>query len=216
MMVDSVEGNHDRRFWNQAPSAPVSAHRPVYVPEEGNGLHVLCLILAHLNEPSLFEEAKDPSVTSFRVSFFSPVPTREIAIRLLIRADGSGEISSAFSLGEGRETRNSKLRVSTADVNRFLQLIELAGFWAAPSSETEPQTDSAGRKAYVLDGAFWMLEGVRQGSFHYVFRRNPEGNSMTEVGYYLAKDLLRPDDPANSMPGCAFHHAWEQASPPHP
>ena len=87
------------------------------------------------------------------------------------------------------------------DVDKLLELVDKAGFWAAQS--TEPQPDENSRKYYVLDGAWWMLEGVQNGSFHYVFRRNPKPTPITEIGCYLAKNLVKSNESVIPMPGCA-------------
>jgi len=45
-----------------------------------------------------------------------------------------------------------------------------------------------------------MVEGVRNGSFHYVFRRNPEITSFTEVGRDLVNNLAKIDNSVLSIP----------------
>jgi hypothetical protein len=86
------------------------------------------------------------------------------------------------------------------DVDKLLELVDKAGFWATQS--TEPQPDENSRKYYVLDGAWWMLEGVQNGSFQYVFRRNPKPTPITEIGCYLAKNLVKSSGSMIPMPGC--------------
>ena len=86
------------------------------------------------------------------------------------------------------------------DVDKLLELVDKAGFWAAQS--TEPQPDENSRKYYVLDGAWWMLEGVQNGSFHFVFHRNPKPTPITEIGCYLTKNLVKFSDSVIPMPGC--------------
>lgn len=99
-------------------------------------------------------------------------------------------------------TRNKRTTndVSKVDVDKLLELVDKAGFWAAQS--TEPQPDENSRKYYVLDGAWWMLEGVQNGSFHFVFHRNPKPTPITEIGCYLTKNLVKFSDSVIPMPGC--------------
>jgi hypothetical protein len=161
------------------------------------------VILGSLGEPSLLEAAKDESVRSCRVSYFSPVPVHEVAVRLLVNADGSGQITSAVSSGSTTGVKRTKKSVSAADVNRLLEIVEKAGFWSMNS--IEQKTDVVGPKSYEFDGAWWMLEGVQNGSFHYVFRRNPKPSPITDIGCYLAKELAKPGDSSIPMPGCNSH-----------
>jgi|SRR5579863_2284828 len=185
--------------WQQSPSGA-----PVYLPPGQTGTPILCAILAYFSEPSLLEATKDASVLSFRVSYFSPVPVREIAVRLVVNADGSGQITSAVSSGEASGVKRTQNNVSVADVNKLLQLLAKVGFWSMSSTEdTERKTDSADRKQYVVDGSFWMVEGVHEGSFHYVYRQNPKQSPITEIACNLAKDLAKPDDSAISITLCA-------------
>jgi hypothetical protein len=173
------------------------------LPLEENDASLLPVILRHLGEPSLLEAAKDASVRSFRVSYFSPVPVHEVAVRLVINADGSGQITSAVLSGSAAEVKRTKNSVSAADVEKLIGIVEKAGFWSATSAEnTEQKTDKAGRKMYVMDGAWWMVEGVQNGSFHYVYRRNPKPSPITEIGCYLAKELAKPGDSVIPMTGC--------------
>ncbi len=186
-------------------STQSTSDRPVYLPPGQTDASIFSVILPSLSEPSLLEAAKDTSVHSFRVSYFSPVPTREIAVRLVVNADGSGQITSAVSSGAETGVKRTKNSVSNADVDKFLQLVEKAGFWSMSSNEDTEQKDAAGRKLYVHDGSFWMVEGVRNGSFHYVFRRNPKPSPFTEIGCYLADRLAKSDDSVISVRRCTSH-----------
>jgi|GEM_PF-4938689 len=186
-----------------------TAPQQTYLPPGENEVSLLSNVLFHLKEPSLLEAANDERVRSFRVSFFSPVPTHEVAVRLFINPDGSGEITTNIASSSQAEVKRSTNRVQPAEVDRFLQLINKAEFWSTPSVETNDKQD--GRKPYVMDGAFWMLEGVQNGEFHYVYRRNPTLTPITEIGCYLAKDLAKADDAPIPMAGCATYHQPNRA-----
>jgi hypothetical protein len=174
-----------------------------YFPPEQASTPVFPPILADLREPSLFEAAKNANVVSFRASYFSPVPTREIAIRLNVNAEGSGQITAAVSKGTESGVRRTQNDVSVADVNRLLQLLAKVEFWSISSTEDdEKKTGAASRKTYVMDGSYWMVEGVREGLFHYVYRQNPKPSAITEIACTLAKDLEKPDDSAISTTFC--------------
>jgi hypothetical protein len=174
-----------------------------YFPPEQASTPVFSPILAHLREPSLFEAAKNANVVSFRASYFSPVPPREMVIRLNVNAEGSGQITAAVSTGTESGVRRTQNDVSVADVNRLLQLLAKVEFWSISSTDDdEKKTGAAGRKAYVMDGSYWMVEGVHEGLFHYVYRQNPKSSAITEIACNLAKDLAKLDDSAISKTFC--------------
>jgi hypothetical protein len=174
-----------------------------YFPPELTSTPVFSVILPHLGEPSLFEAAKDANVVSLRASYFSPVPTREMAVRLIVNADGSGQITAAVSRGTESGVKSTQNDVSRAEVKKLLQLLDKVEFWSISSTEgDERKTDAAGRTAYVMDGSHWMVEGVHKGLFHYVHRQNPEPSPITEIACNLAKNLAKPDDSGISKTFC--------------
>jgi len=184
-------------------STQSTSNAPIYFPPEQTKTPILFVTLASLSEPSLFEAAKDPNVVSFWASYFSPEPTREIAVRLVVNADGSGQITSAVSSGKGSGVKRTQNNVSVLDVNGLLRLLAKVEFWSMSSTEgDEKKTDAAGRKAYVMDGSYWMVEGVHKGSFHYVYRQNPKPSPVREIACNLARDLGKPDDSAISITLC--------------
>jgi hypothetical protein len=184
-------------------STQSTSNAPVYFPPEQTRVPVTYEALASLREPSLFEASKDTSVFSFRVSYFSPVPEREIAVRLVVSSDGSGQITSAVSSGAASGVKRTQNTVSAADVNKLLQLLVKLEFWSISSTEDdERKPDAAGRKAYVMDGSYWMVEGVHEGAFHYVYRQNPKPSPITEIACNLAKGLAKADDSAISITLC--------------
>jgi hypothetical protein len=191
MTALTIAGAGPKRSTAQG-STQSTPNAPVYSPPEQTNIPVTYAALASLGEPSLFEAAKNTSVFSFRVSYFSPVPQREIAVRLVINSDGSGQITSAVSSGAASEVKRTQNNVSAADVNKLLQLLARVEFWSMSSSEEK--TGAAGRKVYVMDGSHWMVEGVHEGSFHYVYRQSPKPSPITEIACNLATDLAKPED----------------------
>ncbi len=162
---------------------------------------LLAILLPALNEPSLLEVSKDKSVVSYRVTYLAIPLWQLVAIRLTVNADGTGGITSAVSLNPSdlknvKNVKRNKNTVSAADVRKFLQFIDDSGFWSMTTLENTDlsPTDSSGHKTYVMDGSWCMVEGVRDGSFHYVLRRNPMRPSpFLRIGHYLAKDLANLD-----------------------
>ena len=139
-------------------------YAPVYLPPGSDEAMILTPFLGPLREPSFLEAAISANALSFRWTYFSFVPVREIVVRLDVNADGSGQITRAVSsLGKSTEFTRMNENVSAADVGKFLNLIEFNGFWSMSSSEEK----KVGRDSvYVFDGSCWMVEGVRSGSFH--------------------------------------------------
>ncbi len=171
---------------------------PVYLPpSEADGVP-MPLFLYALGEPSLFEAAKDPNVVAYRASYVVFPTGRQVAVRLVVSADGTGKITTAIDPHNLSVVERTAGSVSAADVKKFLALIEKAGFWSM--SSIEQQNDKVGRKTITLDGSWWMLEGVSAGSFHYVYRPNPGPGPTTEVGRYLVDDLPKLAAPLSPNP----------------
>jgi hypothetical protein len=186
-------------------STQSSSDAPVYFPPEQTRTAIAYVALASLNEPSLVEAAKNSSVFSFRASYFSPVPERKVAVRLVVASDGSGLVASAVSPDATSGIRRAQNKVSVADVNRLLQLLAKVEFWSIPSTEDDgKKTAAPGRKEYVMDGSYWTVEGVHEGSFHYVYRQNSKPSAITEIACSLAMDLAKPDDSGISTTLCSL------------
>jgi hypothetical protein len=168
-------------------SPPSRSDVPVYLPPGEFGAGLMPIILYSMGEPSLLEAAKDVNVRCFRVSYISFSSTTQVAVRLVINVNGSGQVVSTVKSAEGKEVERMKGNVSAADIKSFLQLVEKSGFWSMSSIEQKP--DEAGRRTYTMDGMIWMLEGVDNGSFHYVYRPNPSSGPFKEVARYLADSL---------------------------
>jgi hypothetical protein len=187
-------------FAQRAPSQDSKPPAPVYLPPGNYEANILSAMLRQLGEPSLYEAGMDSIAHSYRVSYFSPTPVHEVVVRLVVNPDGSGRIKTAESSGEqaGAKVKRRENDVSAADVDRLLQLIEKSGFWATTGADAA----ETARNTYVFDGSWWMLEGVRKGSFHFIFRRNPIPSPITEIGCYLARDLVTSDHAVIPMSGC--------------
>jgi hypothetical protein len=172
---------------------------PVYFPPGVPEMSTISAFLGYMGEPSLLEAAKDTSVHSFRVTWVGGQNGHAVAVRLVVDVDGGGQVTSAVTSFEFTGIKRTKYSVSAADVEKLLQLVENAGFWSMRRTERRTDGDT-GRKVYEFDGTFWMVEGVRNGSFHHVYRRSPEPSPFTEVGRYLAKDLAKLDDSVIFIP----------------
>ena len=142
--------------------------------------------LTALQEPSLFESKQDDTAQSYRFlwlrTFHHPV-----AVRVLIHADGSGTLVTKMGDGMGGyEPGNlivDKTELLPADrVKKFSEELQHLGYWTLPGLP--------GRETTVgTDGARWVIEGVRGGTYHLVDRWSPENGPVRELGLYFIREL---------------------------
>ncbi len=149
--------------------------------------------LAALKEPSLLEKSGNATSESYRFvwlrTFHHP-----IAIRLDIRPDGIAEMTVRVTDGEGGYQPGNLIQNRTRPLTReqtqgFLARVERAKFWNLPAEET---SDTVG-----VDGARWIIEGVKGGKYHVVDRWSPGKGPIRELGLLLAigfADLKIPKD----------------------
>jgi hypothetical protein len=135
--------------------------------------------LRAMHEPSLLDLAKDKSTLAYRFvwlrTFHHP-----IAVRLVIRPDGTGQLTSTEMTGAGGYNPGVLAHSQTRDVLndeviRFQALLHAIDYWSMP-------TDGPGAG---FDGAEWILEGVHGGEYHVVTRWSPETGAYREACWYL-------------------------------
>jgi hypothetical protein len=135
--------------------------------------------LGCLKEPSLLDLSKDESREVYRFlwvrSFDHPV-----AIRLEVRADGTGMLTTKVANGEAGFLKTITHLIE--DISRpltreqthaFLAQVKRSQFWLLPSSIND-QTGT--------DGAEWIIEGVKSGKYHVVDRWSPKTGTIRELG----------------------------------
>jgi hypothetical protein len=110
-----------------------SAHSPCpedYLPPGVRGdASLLPVILCSLKEPSLLDSAaQDANLVSFRVSHFAPVPTHEVAVRLVVNADGSGQITSIVSSGSDAGVKTTATAFPMLMLISFFTSLRMRGF----------------------------------------------------------------------------------------
>lgn len=134
--------------------------------------------LRALQEPSLLDTAKNRSAESYRFlwlrSFDHP-----IAIRLDIRADGTGVLSTKIASGSGGNkpghlTENLSRPLFRQQVQMIQARLDSMQFWSL-------RVD--GRSGE--DGAQWIIEGVEGGKYHLVDRWSPREGPIREFGLML-------------------------------
>jgi hypothetical protein len=136
--------------------------------------------LRAMHEPSLFEiSSKDTSLVAYRFlwlrTFDNPV-----AIRISIRPDGTASLTGKITNGAGGYnpgvvTWDKSFELSASQVSMFLELLKKAEFWTLPTEVS----------SFGVDGAQWIMEGVRNGTYHVVDRFSPQKDDYTNLCFYL-------------------------------
>jgi hypothetical protein len=89
----------------------------------------------------------------------------------------SEELTGEGGYGAGKILRKDNLTISKEQWCEFINLLEQAHFWTEPSSN-----DRGG-----LDGAQWVLEGVKSNRYHIVDRWSPENGKFRDACIHLLK-----------------------------
>lgn len=87
------------------------------------------------------------------------------------------ELSGAGGYEPGTFILKSQRKLSQAEWDAFMRVLEYSCYWEQPTEE-----DDAG-----LDGARWILEGFRQSRYHAVDRWTPQSGSFREACLYMLK-----------------------------
>lgn len=132
--------------------------------------------LRAMREPSLWETSRNPKNHVYRLLWLRTFH-KPISVRLAVNDDGTGLLTVKILSGQGgyepgRLVTNRTRRLSRDQVDLFLEQVDEANFWNLPTKEEEKQQ---GTEVVVgLDGAQWILEGVKDGTYHVVDRWSPE------------------------------------------
>lgn len=142
--------------------------------------------LAALGEPSL-SAAGDAELEAYRFvwirSFHPPVSVRiwrkgghaQMTVKQLSDRGIPGAKGIRFL---GTLTVNVTRPVSADQWDGFQRLLNESGFWSMPSEDKNPK---------FLDGAGWLLEGVRADRYHAVSRQSPKEGAYRETCVYLLR-----------------------------
>src|SRR5208282_220271 len=122
-----------------------------------------------------------------------------VVVRLMVGRDGIGEVIG--KIGHSPRfpdvlTVNRIAKVSQADMDEFLKLLEGSDFWSMPVFQTiDPHHAPMGEPG-------WMFEGEKEGSYHVVCRGTSSLASLKKAVMFLvdvskldlASTTTRPDD----------------------
>lgn len=157
---------------------------------------VLALYLHDIGEPPLVRSDNNSEAHAYRLIWTAFPAGKTVVLRLQVDSQGTARIFAKQTPFDGTNLLlDNEKNISIEGVNRFLECVKRGDFWQLPTREQhEPQ---------VNDGSYWVLEGVRDGNYHLVYRRAPERHPgpFTNIGRYLAKDLAQLGDFVNIPPG---------------
>jgi hypothetical protein len=155
----------------------------------------LAKYLNAIAEPSLLDPAEKRVIHAYRLIWRGLPSGRRVVVRLNIGADGNATVVAKVTEGggEGRMIFQKTNKVTAQDVHGFLEVVERDDFWSSPSAEVQDAP-------LAKDGTSWTVEGVRDGIYHAIYRRNPKPSPYTEIGRSLAKNLAKLDDSMLSIP----------------
>jgi hypothetical protein len=165
-------------LWFLLPGFAAAQFFPPRIFSEKPDLHEFTVAwyskhLSAMDEPSLWKQVADKGAESYRFTWlrtFHP----PFAFRVQVRADETGALivkstSGAGGYDPGHLVLKKAIPLSAAQVRRFISTLRDLRFWDLPT------TDPSGAG---LDGAQWVLEGVKDGRYHVVDRWTPEGGSF--------------------------------------
>jgi hypothetical protein len=142
--------------------------------------------LGALEEPSLWSLSKSGKDQSYRFlwlrSFDPP-----IAVRVDVKADGTSRLTMKMRNDAGGNASRELARSDTYSLTRekttwFLGKIEENKFWELPTVD---------RSRMGLDGAAWVIEGVKDGSYHVVDRWSPDNGPVRVIGLLMLQKLAK-------------------------
>jgi hypothetical protein len=149
----------------------------------------------NLKVSRLFKESPVLPVTNkeaeiYRMSFL-PTFYNPVKIRIEKHKNKYFIVAKRLS-GQGGydpgKLKSQKQRIlKRAEWKRLITLLDSANFWKMPYLKKEAEPNSNGETTICLDGSEWVLEGVKTGKFHAVFRYCSDEKEYNAIGYYLVK-----------------------------
>ena len=151
-----------------------------------------------LKEPSLWEQSKSQETQSYRFLWLRSFH-RPVAVRLDVNEDGTGFLTTKITNGQGgyesgRLVTNRTRRLEQYETDHALAVLEEWGFWNLPAFEKpEEKIGADGQRITIitLDGAAWVLEGVKAGQYHVVNRTSPKDGPLRWLGEMMLFDLAK-------------------------
>ncbi len=144
--------------------------------------------LGGLHEGSLWEASKTgDQIQVYRFLYLRSFD-HPIAVRLDVGKDGKGLLTTRIASDRdgdkpGRLILNKTRKISAEQTRWFLDRLDELGFWQLPTYE---KSDTIG-----VDGAQWILEGVKDGKYLVVDRWSPDKGPVKALGTLMMFDLAK-------------------------
>ena len=152
--------------------------------------------LRALKEPSLWQLSKTQKTQTYRFlwlrSFHHP-----ISVRLDVAEDGTAVVTTKITSGQaGDESRrllvNKSHSLTKEQSAWFLDRINEADFWDLATYEQEVVGPDGKKIVEVhVDGAEWILEGVKDGKYKIADRWSPEKGPVRALGLAMLIDFAK-------------------------
>ena len=149
--------------------------------------------LKALDEPSLWEWSKSQKEESYRFlwlrTFHHPV-----AVRINIKDDGSSQLTTKVTSGVGGYnpgvlTTSRLTTLTRVQTDHFLGELKRVEFWKIDSRLRDEG----------LDGAEWIIEGVRERIYGVVTRWSPKDGPVRELGLFILEGLAGMKTPPREL-----------------
>jgi len=164
--------------------------------------------LRALEEPSLFEQAKDNSVETYRL-LLVPSFRHRLAVRLELQPNGTGLLTAKMTTGAdwnpGHVLRMERISISTEQIEGFRTLLTNARFWSLPTED---------RGITGFDGTEWVMEGRRHGTHKVVDRWSGfiDEKYLQLCQYLIELSPIKPEEPPRRKKSAESRYEQERDS----
>jgi hypothetical protein len=154
--------------------------------------------LRALKEPSLWELSKNQTTQTYRFLWLRSF-NHPISVRLDIHQDGTSLLTTKATSGQGGYkpgplAMNKTRSLTKEETTLALNQIKEVGFWGLPTYEKPKEKigpNSEKTLELAVDGAQWILEGVKDGKYQVTDRCSPEGGPVRTLGIMMLIDLAK-------------------------
>jgi hypothetical protein len=147
--------------------------------------------LVALGQTPLPPKAHDHNAHVYRFTWLRTFD-HPICIVLKVQRSGKSALGYFESSGKGGYDPGSitvaeNRRLSVRETRQFLELLDRASFWSQRAIDRVQPLDSDDSKVITiqLDGAIWIIEGVRDGRYQMVDQWSPESGAFRDAALFL-------------------------------
>jgi hypothetical protein len=134
----------------------------------------------------------DPNAEIYRITI---IPTFYKPIRIRVEKRRNAYILTAKRLSgkggykAGKLETEKRRRLSSREWERLHELLRTVDFWQMPDrdEDTTPEKEGEISVLVCMDGADWVIEGVKNGRYRAVNRYCPDDMNFVAIGLYLAE-----------------------------